>query len=87
MDTSVNINTESLKASLKRNTIGRSILSVVIITIVGGFIYWGIINCMTAFIILAVLLIISQVTNYYLGISLLIDQAVFAIRKRGQTNV
>lgn len=84
MKTSVSIDTKQLKASLKRNTIGRLVITVILI----GTLYYAIsissITVLVGFKILAVALVISQLTMYLLGISLLIDQAVFEVRKRGQ---
>lgn len=84
MKTSVSIDTKQLKASLKRNTIGRLVISVILI----GTLYYAIsissITVLVGFKILAVALVVSQLTMYLLGISLLIDQAVFEVRKRGQ---
>lgn len=84
MKTSVSIDTKQLKASLKRNTIGRLVITVILI----GTLYYAIsissITVLVGFKILAVVLVISQLTMYLLGISLLIDQAVFEVRKRGQ---
>lgn len=84
MKTSVSIDTKQLKASLKRNTIGRLVITVILIGTLYYAISIGSITVLVGFKILAVALVVSQLTMYLLGISLLIDQAVFEIRKRGQ---
>lgn len=84
MDTSVPIDTQMLKASLKRNIVGKVLISVVFLTVVFFATMYSFLTPFLAFITIGVFIIASQCADYFLGISLLIDQAIFAIRKRGQ---
>ena len=82
MNSEVTIETDQLKASIKRNSIGKFILT----SVVGGSLTFlivnGILSYMIGIYILIGYILLSEVSNYWVMLSVLTDRALFAIRKR-----
>lgn len=82
MDTNVTVDTQQLKDSYKRNTVGKTMLALVVTGIVYIVYVQGFIMCFTAFLIVVAYLLLSEIFNYWMILSVLTDRALFAIRKR-----
>ena len=82
MNSEVVVETSQLKASIKRNSIGKFILTSVVVGTVTVFVVNGMLSCMIGIYILIGYILLSEFSNYWIMLSVLTDRALFAIRKR-----
>lgn len=82
MNSEVVVETSQLKASIKRNSIGKFILTSVVVGSITFLIVNGILSYMIGIYILIGYILLSEVSNYWVMLSVLTDRALFAIRKR-----
>lgn len=82
MNPQVTIESQSIKDSLKRNGIGKAIISTVYCTIVYYSFVSGFISCLTALILLMGYLVLLIIYDYYMTISVIIDKGVLALLRR-----
>ena len=82
MNPQVTIESQSIKDSLKRNGIGKAIVSIVFLTVVYYSFTSGLISCITAFIIYAVYLMLLILLDYFIAFSVIIDKGVIALLRR-----
>lgn len=82
MNPQVTIESQSIKDSLKRNGIGKAIVSVAVLTVVYYCFTSGVISALTMFALCAVYIVLLVFLDYFTAISIMIDRGIFALRKR-----
>lgn len=82
MNPQVTIESQSIKDSLKRNAIGKAVVSIVLFTVVYYSFTSGLISCMFAIITVMVLALLMVIYDYFISISIIIDKGVLALLRR-----
>lgn len=82
MNPQVTIESQSIKDSLKRNGIGKAVVSIVLFTVVYYSFTSGLISCMFAIITVMVLALLMVIYDYFISISIIIDKGVLALLRR-----
>lgn len=82
MNSEVSVETKELKASMRRNAIAKFVVSTIVVGVITYLAYSGSIAMLTGILCLAAFALVSEALNYWVSLSVLIDRAIFAIRKR-----
>jgi preprotein translocase subunit SecD len=82
MNPQVTIESQSIKDSLKRNAIGKAVVSIVLFTVVYYSFTSSLISCMFAIITVMVLALLMVIYDYFISISIIIDKGVLALLRR-----
>lgn len=84
MNSEVTIETDQLKASIKRNSVGKFILTSAVVGTIAFLVINSMLSCMVGIYILIGYILVSEFSNYWIMLSVLTDRALFAIRKRAK---
>lgn len=82
MNPQVAIESQSIKDSLKRNAIGKALITVAITVIVYYSFVSSLISCLTAIYLLVGYITLLIILDYYIAVSVIIDKSVLALFKR-----
>lgn len=82
MNPQVTIESQSIKDSLKRNGIGKAVVSIVMFSVVYYSFTSGLISCMFALMSLMVFILLMVLYDYFMSISVIIDKGIIALLRR-----
>lgn len=82
MNPQVTIDSQSIKDSLKRNAIGKTVVSALLFAVVYYSFTSGLISCMLAIMTIMVYVLLLVIYDYYMAISVIIDKGVIALLRR-----
>ena len=82
MNPQVTIESQSIKDSLKRNAIGKAVVSTIFFVVVYYSFTSGLISCLTAMFLLVGFIGLLIIIDYYIAVSVIIDKGVLALLKR-----
>lgn len=82
MNPQVTIDSQSIKDSLKRNAIGKTVVSALLLAVVYYSFTSGLISCMLAIMAIMVYVLLLVIYDYYMAISVIIDKGVIALLRR-----
>lgn len=82
MNPQVMIESQAIKDSLKRNGIGKAVVSAMLFVVVYYSFVGSLISCLTALIILMAYVGLLIIMDYYIAISVIIDKGILALLRR-----
>lgn len=82
MNPQVTIESQAIKDSLKRNGIGKAVVSAILFVVVYYSFVGSLISCLTALIILMAYVGLLIIIDYYVAISVIIDKGILALLRR-----
>lgn len=84
MNPQVTIESQSIKDSLKRNAIGKVVVSIVFFTIVYYCFVSGYFTAIAMFAFCAIYVVMLLLYDYFTAISIMIDKGILALFKRAK---
>lgn len=82
MNSQVKMESDSIKLSLKRNGIGKAIITTIYLVVVYVSFTSNLINLITAFVLISSYLLLLIILDYFIAYSIIIDAGLLAILRR-----